>query len=185
LDALTVGGSKSRELTVDGYIAVIQQRPAVIRAIGEMSVSPDGKRILFKDTVGNGDELFISDAETGARMKVTNLDEIAGFEESVETEGGHRVIEATWSPDGRYVIFNPMQSCSETGLCYGRLFLVDAWGGAQLQLSVEMMINVPNDWSGDGKLLVYDDGSRVVVADTNGNPRALALGHHPRWQPRQ
>jgi len=183
LFALTVGGRDSHEVTIDEYGSLIKQRPPVIRGIGEMSVSPDGRRVLFKDIVGTGEELFIADAETGARIRVTNLYDLSGFEESVETEGGRRVIEATWSPDGRYIIFNPMQSCSETGLCYGRLFLVDAWGGAQLQLSIEMMINVPGEWSRDDKLFVYDDGSKIVVADTNGNPRALAEGHHPKWRP--
>jgi Tol biopolymer transport system component len=183
LFALTIGGSESRELTIDEYASVIKQRPPVIRGIGEMSVSPDGRRVLFKDVVGDGEELFVADAETGARIQVTNLNELSGFEDSVENEGGRRVIEAAWSPDGRYIIFNPMQSCSETGLCYGRMFLVDAWGGAQLQLSVEMMINLPGEWASDNKMLVYDDGSRVVVSDTKGNPRALAEGHYPKWRP--
>lgn len=185
LFALIIGEREARELTIDEYSAIIKQRPPAIRSVGEMSVSPDGQRVLFKDTVGTGEELFIADVETGARIKITNLYELSGFEESVETEGGRRVIEAVWSPDGRHIIFNPMQSCSETGLCYGRLFLVDAWGGAQLQLSIEMMINVPNEWTRDSKLLVYDDGNRIVVADTSGNPKALAEGHHPKWQPLQ
>ncbi len=185
LFALTIGKGGSRELSVDEYSSVIRQRPPVIRGLGEMSVSPDSRRVLFKDLIGNGEELFVADVENGARVQVTNLYDLSGFEESVETEGGRRVIEATWSPDSRYVIFNPMQSCSETGLCYGRLFLVDAWGGAQLQLSIEMMINLPGEWAHDNKQLVYDDGSRIVVADTYGNPRALASGHHPKWQPLQ
>ncbi len=195
LFAVAIGGNDSRELTVDEYGAIIGHRPPVIRNIGEMSVSPDGRRVLFKDIVETGEELFIADTETGARMKVSNLYDLSGFEESVESEGGRRLIEAAWSPDGRCVIFNPMQSCSETGLCYGRLFLVDAWQGAQLQLSVEMMVNLPGEWAGawavepagervrDNKLLVYDDGSKIVVADTKGNPKALAEGHHPKWQP--
>lgn len=181
--ALAVGQSQSREIGIDEYTSLVSSRPPTIRALGEMSVSPDARRILFKDTVGTGEELYISDVETGARMQLTNLYDLAGFEESVETEGGRRVIEAAWSPDGRYVVFNPMQSCSELGLCYGRLFLVGAWGGAQLQLSLEMMVNVPVDWTPDGKMLVYDDGSRVVVTETNGNPKALAEGNHPKWQP--
>jgi Tol biopolymer transport system component len=183
LFALVVGESGSRELAIDEYTVMIEQRPPIIRNVGEMSVSPDGQRVLFKDLSGQSEELFVADVETGARVKVTDLYDLSGFEESVETEGGRRVIEATWSPDGRYIIFNPMQSCSETGLCYGRLFLVDSWGGAQLQLSIEMMINIPNEWSPDSKLLVYDDGSKIVVADTNGNPKALAEGHHPKWRP--
>jgi hypothetical protein len=183
LFAVMIGGTDSREVTVDEYGSAIKQRSTVIRGLGEMSVSPDGQRVVFKDVIGDGEELFVADVETGARIKVTNLNEMSGFEESVETEGGRRLIEATWSPDGRFIIFNPMQSCSETGLCYGRLFLVDAWGGAQLQLSTEMMINLPVEWAGDGKLLVYDDGSRIVVAETNGNQRMLAVGNQPKWQP--
>ena len=74
-------------------------------------------------------------------------------------------------------------SCSETGLCYGRLFLVDSGGGAQLQLSLEMMVSLPHDWTPDSRQIAYDDGSRIVIADTSGNPKALAQGNHPKWQP--
>ena len=183
LFAVTIGERGSRELTVDEYNSMIKPRPPIVRAIGEMSVSPDGRLVLFKDVVGAGEELFVADAETGARVKVTNLYELGGFEESVEAEGGRRVIGATWSPDSRYIIFNPMQSCSELGLCYGRLVLVDAWGNAQRQLSSDMMIDLPGEWSKDNNLLVYDDGSRIVVAGADGNLRTLAEGHHPRWQP--
>ena len=183
LYALTVGGNGSRELTIDDYNSLIRFRPPVVKSIGELSVSPDGRRILFKKPVGLGEELFVSDIETGSQIQITNLYELGGFEESIETEGGRRVIEAAWSPDGRYVIFNPMQSCSETGLCYGRLYLVEAWGGPQLQLSVEMMVNVPFEWSSDGALLVYDDGSKVVVTDTFGSPKSLGEGNRPKSQP--
>jgi Tol biopolymer transport system component len=181
--ALTIGHRECRELSVDEYNGLIQIRPPVVRAVGELSVSPDARRVLFKSVVGTGEELFVADVETGARVQITNLYELGGFEESVETEGGRRVIEASWSPDGRYVVFNPMQSCSETGLCYGRLYLVEGWGGAQLQLSIDMMVNVPGEWTADADLLVYDDGSRIVATDTNGYPKALSEGNHPKWQP--
>lgn len=181
--ALTIGQREAKELAIDEFNSLIPQIAPVIRAIGEMSVSPDARWILFKDIVGIGEELFIANVETGARMQLTNLYGLGGFEESVETEGGRRVIEAAWSSDGRFVIFNPMQYCSEIGFCSGRLFLVDVSGGVQLQLSVETMVSTPSEWTGDGNLLVYDDGSKVVVADTQGYPKALAEGHHPKWQP--
>jgi hypothetical protein len=95
LFALTIGERESRGLTVDEYISMIEPRPPIIRGIGEMSVSPDGRRVLFKDVVGIGEELFVADAETGARIKVTDLNELGGFEESVEIEGSRRVIGAT------------------------------------------------------------------------------------------
>ncbi|HMY76616.1 MAG TPA: hypothetical protein PLQ88_32655 [Blastocatellia bacterium] len=183
LFALTIGQREARELAIDQYSALLPQRSPVVRSVGELSVSPNARWVLFKGVAGTGEELFVANAETGARVQITNLYQLGGFEDSVQIEGGRRVMEAAWSSDGRYVIFNPMQSCSETGLCYGRLFLVEAFGGVQLQLSVEMMVNLPTEWTTDGKLLVYDDGSRVVVADTQGFPKALAEGNHPKLQP--
>jgi hypothetical protein len=181
--AMTVGQREARELAIDQYNALLPQRTPVIRNVGEMSVSPDAHWVLFKGVAGTGEELFIADCETGARLQITNLYALGGFEESVKTEGGRRVIEAAWSPDGRYVIFNPMQYCSDIGLCAGRLFLVEGFGGAQLQLSVETMVNVPGEWTSDGSLLVYDDGNRIVVANTMGMPKVLAEGNHPKCQP--
>lgn len=183
LFAVTIGERGARELAVDEYISMIEPRPPIVRAVGSTSVSPDGRLVLFKDVVGAGEELFVADTETGARVKVTNLYELSGFEESVETEGGRRVIGATWSPDSRYIIFNPMQSCSDSGLCYGRLVMADAWGGAQRQLSSEMMVDLPSEWKDDDCLLVYDDGNRIVVTGPDGAMRTLTEGHHPRWQP--
>src|SRR5262245_37375758 len=69
LFAVTIGERDSRELTVDEYNSIIEPRPPIVRAIGEMSVSPDGSLVLFKDVVGAGEELFVADAETGARVK--------------------------------------------------------------------------------------------------------------------
>ena len=183
LYAVTIGQSEARELAIDQYNALIPVRPPVIRAIGEHSVSPDGQWVLFKSVVGADEDLFVANAETGARIQISNLQQLGGFDPLVEAEGGRRIMEASWSSDGRYVIFNPMQYCSEIGLCSGRLFLVDAFGGPQLQLSIDMMVSVPNSWSANDNLLVYDDGSRIVIADTQGYPKALTEGHHPKWQP--
>src|SRR5262249_49799127 len=108
---------------------------------------------------------------------------LGGFEESVKTEGGRRVIEAAWSPDGRHVIFNPMQYCSDIGLCAGRLFFVEGFGGGPLQLSVWTMVNGPSGWTRGGALVGYVDGNRVIVANTMGMPKVLAEGNHPKCQP--
>jgi Tol biopolymer transport system component len=183
LMVLPIGESGGRELMADEYTALLPPRGQVVRNIGDYSVSPDGRQILFKQLVGLGEELFVANAESGARLQITHLYEMTGFEGSVETEGGRRVIEAAWSPDGRYVIFNPMQSCSEVGLCYGRLYLVENGGGPQYQLSTSMMVNVAQEWNNAGDLLVYDDGSQVVVTDTAGRSKGLGEGNRPKWQP--
>jgi hypothetical protein len=46
-----------------------------------------------------------------------------------------------------------------------------------------MMVNLPGEWTPDGSLLVYDDGSRIVATDTKGYPKALSEGNNPKWQP--
>ena len=180
---VTVGEREARELAVDEYNALAPAAAPIIRQIGEMSVSPDAQYVLFKEVVGTGEELFVAEIETGRRWQVSDLSVLYGFEPSAETMGGRTILEATWSPDGRYIIFNPSQSCSEVGLCYGRLFLVDRWGGPQLQLSIDMMISLPLEWNSRNTLLAYDDGSEIVLSDTEGQTKRLADGNRPKWQP--
>jgi dipeptidyl aminopeptidase/acylaminoacyl peptidase len=180
---VTVGEREARELAVDEYNALAPSAAPIIRQVGEMSVSPDAQYVLFKEIVGTGEELFVAEVETGRKWQVSNLSVLYGFEPSAEAMGGRTILEATWSPDGRYIIFNPSQSCSDVGLCYGRLFLVDRWGGAQLQLSIDMMISLPLEWNRPTTLLAYDDGSEIVVSDTSGQTKRLADGNRPKWQP--
>jgi Tol biopolymer transport system component len=182
LFSLAKGGREVRELAVDQYEALAPARLVTIRRYGEMSVSPDQRQVLFKAPVGPDEELFVADIETGARRQLTELDKIEGFEQSAQ-EVGRRILEAAWSPDGRYVIFNPAQVCSETGLCYGKLYVVGAWGGSMTQLSREMMVTVPVEWKMSADALTYDDGSEILVSDVHGVTRRLAEGGSPRWQP--
>lgn len=181
--AVTIGQREARELSFDEHAALLPPRPPIVRSLDDKSVSPDARWVLFKAIVGTGEELFIASSETGARLQISNLYALGGFEESVAIEGGRRLMEAAWSPDGRYVIFNPMQYCSEIGICAGRLYLVGGFGGPQLQLSVDTMAALPSEWTSDGSLLIYDDSNRVVIADMNGTPKALADGNHPKCQP--
>jgi hypothetical protein len=180
--AIAAGQHAARQLTVDEYYALAQPQSVAIRSLNDLAVSPDGRSLLFKETVGGAAQLFISDIETGARRQVTDLNALDGFEESATLSGERQILEAAWSPDSRYIVFNPAQSCSETGLCYGRLFLVSAWGGPQFQLSREMVVGLPMEWNGEGTLLTYDDGGQVLLADTQGQIKRLAEGNRPRWQ---
>jgi Tol biopolymer transport system component len=183
LYGVTVGEREARELSVDDYNALAPNVAPIVRRVGDLSVSPDAQYILFKEVVDANEELFVTDISTGRKWQVSRLGALSGFEPSAETTGGRYILEATWSPDGRYVIFNPAQSCSEAGLCYGKLFLVDRWGGAQLELSLDMMISLPLQWNVENTLLVYDDRNEVVLSDSNGQIKKLADGNRPKWQP--
>lgn len=183
LYGVTIGEREARELSVDEYGALAPMNAFIIRRVGEMSVSPDAQYVLSKEVVGTGEELFVFEIETGRKWQVSNMGVLYGFEPSAEAMGGRVILEATWSPDGRNIIFNPAQSCSETGLCYGRLFLMDKWNGAQLQLSIDMMISLPLQWNRLNTLLAYDDGNEIVLSDTEGQTKRLADGNQPKWQP--
>ncbi len=189
---MRVGESTARELAVDEYNALAAQPAPVIRRVGELSVAPpmgnEARFALFKEAFDTTEELFVSDLETGRRWQITDLAALGEFELSAEEMGGRFIIEAAWSPDGRYVLFNPGQSCSETGLCYGKLYLVEMWGGAARQLSLDMMISLPTEWnlaerSLTQNLLVYDDENEIVLSDQAGLTRRLAQGSRPKWQP--
>jgi Tol biopolymer transport system component len=181
--AVTIGEREARPLSVDEYTMLAPASSRIVRRVGELSVSPDAQYVLFKEVVGAGEEVFVAEVETGRKWQVTNLNVLDGFEPSAEALGGRLLLEVTWSRDGRYILFNPAQSCSETGLCYGRLFLVDFLGNAQLQLSLDMMVSLPLEWDQQSNWLIYDDGSEIVLADTKGETRRLADGNHPKWQP--
>jgi len=176
------GGREIHELAVDQYEKLAASRPATIRRYGDMSVSPDARLLLFKAPVGPNEELFVSDIETGAKRQLTQLDQVEGFEQSAQ-EVGRRILEAGWSPDGKYVIFNPAQACSDTGLCYGKLYVISAWGGSVTPLSREMMVTLPVEWKAGEDVIIYDDGSEILLSDVHGVTRRLAEGSSPRWQP--
>ena len=180
---MRLGERAARELAVDEYNALAAQPAPVIRRVGELSVGPDSRFVLFKESFDTTEELFVSDLETGRRWQITDLAKLGEFEPSAEEMGGRFIIEAAWSPDGRYVLFNPGQSCSETGLCYGKLYLVEMWGGAARQLSLDMMISLPSEWNVAQNLLVYDDESEIVLSDQAGLTRRLTHGSRPKWQP--
>jgi Tol biopolymer transport system component len=181
--ATGLGKREARELSVDEYATLAPLPPVIVRGFQDLSVSPDGRWILFKENVGDCEQLFIADVDTGARFQISDLAALDGFEPSADPSGARHILEATWSPNGRFVVFNPAQSCSDLGLCYGQLFLLDVWTGVQYQLTREMTVNIPLEWNSTGSLLAYDDGGQIVIADTEGQIRRLAEGSRPKFQP--
>lgn len=182
--AVTVNPMTSRELSVDEYHMLAPVQSSTIAKVGDLSVSPDGRFVLFAEATEKDVQLFVSDIETGNRHQITDLSLLDGFEPTAMPDGSRRVIEATWSPDGHHIVFVPAQACSEFGLCSGKMYLVDAWGGAQLQLATAMTANLSQEWNHEKSLLVYDDNGQVVISDTQGQVKTLAEGTQPKWQPR-
>lgn len=181
--ATEIGKQEARELSVDEYAALTPSQSVIVRGFQDLSVSPDSRWLLFKETPGDFEQLFIADSETGARYQISDLAALEGFEPSADPSGARHILEATWAPNGRFVVFNPAQSCSDLGLCYGQVFLLDIWTGVQYQLTREMAVNIPLEWDQRGTMLAYDDGGQIVIADTEGQIRRLAEGNRPKIQP--
>lgn len=181
--SFSVERSETNELTVDQYASLRTIAAATVQEFTDLSVSPDLTRILFKGTVGSNEQLLVADLERGFPARIGSLDSIDGFEESADLEGGHRILTAEWSPDSRFVLFNPAQSCSESGLCYGQLFLVDSWSGNQRRLSQGMMVGLEVNWDKKGNNLLFEDAGKIMLTSVEGEPRVLAEGNRPRWQP--
>lgn len=181
--AVTFAPFAARELSIDEYHTLAPTQSSLVTKAGDLSVSPDGRFVLFAEAVEKDIQLFVSDIETGNRHQITDLSLLEGFEPEATQEGGRRILEATWSPDGRHIVFVPAQSCSEFGLCAGRTFLVDAWGGAQLQLAAAPTASLVQEWNQEKKLMVYDDNGQLVIADTQGQLKPIGEGIQPKWQP--
>jgi Tol biopolymer transport system component len=178
-----IASRNTRELTIDEYSELALVEAPQLHGFSEISVSPDLMRVMFKTAVGANEELFVSDIETGTRTRLTALETIDGFEESVEAESGRRIINAGWSPDGRYILFNPAQSCSESGLCYGQLFMVDSFTGRTHRLSQGMMVGLDATWNRSGTKLLFEDDGKIFLSTTEGESRVIAEGNRPKWQP--
>lgn len=183
LYAIDATQNKARELSIDEYSTLARSRPTVVRGVNELSVSPDGKAILFWEVAGTEEQIFVSNSETGARQQLTDLAQLEGFDPTASPDNVKRLIEATWSPDGQYIVFIPAQSCSEAGICFGRMYLISRWGGPPLQLAVDMTTNLSAEWNRTGTMLVYDDQGQILVSDTHGQIKPIAEGNQPRWQP--
>lgn len=181
--AVTFAPLAARELSIDEYHLLAPVRSSLITKAGDLSVSPDGRFILFAEATDKDVQLFVSDIETGNRHQITDLSLLEGFEPNALPENGRRLLEATWAPDGHHIVFVPAQSCSEFGLCTGKMYLVDAWGGAQLQLAAAPTASLVQEWNQEKNLMVYDDNGQLVIADTQGQLRPVGEGSQPKWQP--
>lgn len=181
--AVTFQPLAARELSIDEYHALAPTQSSLIAQVGDLSVSPDGKFILFAEAIDKDVQLFVSDIETGNRHQVTELNLLEGFEQNATMDGGRHLIQATWAPDGHHIIFIPAQSCSDFGLCSGRMFLVDAWGGSQSQLATALAAGLSQEWNQEKNRMLYDDNGQIVISDTHGQLQAIGEGIQPRWQP--
>ena len=132
------------------------ERP-VIRSAGRESspgYSPDGKRIVNVSDQTGKDEIWISDAEGGNRVQVTN-------------HFAERILRPRWSPDSKSLLFSAVTERGQG------VYSVAAEANAKPNLLV-MGASGPN-WSNDGKRIYFQQRGQIWRASANGgNPEPIA-----------
>jgi imidazolonepropionase-like amidohydrolase/Tol biopolymer transport system component len=108
--------------------------------------SPDGKKILFTSDAGGGDNIWTMNRDGSDAKQVTK-------------ENFRLLNNATWSPDGKYIIAKK-HFTSGRSLGAGELWIYHISGGDGLQLTVrkndQQDVNEPNA-SSDGKYIYYSE----------------------------
>jgi TolB protein len=147
--------------------------------------SPDGKKLTFTSSRDLGTpyyEIYSMNADGSDQRNLTNMPYVPD-------------IIASWSPDGRRIAFSSDRDTA-AGLYYDfDLWLMDADGGGQTQLTSNVVANVQDiepAWSPDGQSIAFAhglDGARdlELIDLGTGARRVLANGEgddeSPSWSP--
>jgi eukaryotic-like serine/threonine-protein kinase len=99
-------------------------------------LSPDGKRVAVSRTLNGNDDIWLIDVARGVPTRFT-------YDAALDHD-------PLWSPDGSRVVF----ASNRTGI--NNLFWKSSGGaGADELLLKSDRINMPNDWSSDGRFLLF------------------------------
>lgn len=158
------------ELGMAGVLAEEQAGPYL-----SISLSPDGRRLLYQSPVGDGDrtDLFILDVRSGKRTRLTT---------------GGRSYSPAWSPDGSMIAYSLAEEIVITPATGGRVRYV-----TRCRLP-DCIGDLAPSWSPDGSQLAFvrqEDGGatfQMYVVDVDGSDlhrlTSGPLEHEaPMWRP--
>lgn len=142
------GGRAPRQLTwVDrtGRVVGVAGEPDA-NAPAAPEVSPDGRRVaMWRGVQGNAD-IWLLDLARGGMTRLT-------FDAAIETR-------PVWSPDGTRIAFNS----NRTGV-YDLYVKPSNGSAAEAPVVQSPNTKLPQDWSTDGRWLLYAEGSRTTGSD--------------------
>ena len=148
-------------------------------------LSPDGTKVAFVRNSGQGNDIFVMNADgSGTAVPITGI-------EGADDEPG-------WSPDGNSIVYVSNHNVPGGGTTGPELWITPATGGAQRQLT-----NTPNnaasgapEWSPAGDQIVYhsnaDGSNEIYTIDANvtagfgvrRTPNEVGLNYmNPSWSP--
>ncbi len=115
------------------------KRLGVVGEPGEYSsvrISPNGLRVVFAREKPGGRDLWLLDADRGVASRFTSMPKSKGY--------------PVWSPDGRTILF-------ASGFPLNLFRKMAAGGGDEQRLIQSSNIQFSNDWSRDGRFLLYTE----------------------------
>lgn len=166
---------------------------------------PDGQAIVFASTRSGHQELYVMGPDDGEAIPILQTD-IPAL--SVKNEGGNFDIylfnsqgkgsvrrltddpaedrEPTWSPDGTKIAFTSSRDGNE------EVYVMNADGSGQLNLTKNSDIDNSPRWSPDGKRLAFvserDGNPEIYLMNADGSSptnlsRNIAVEGQPSWSP--
>jgi eukaryotic-like serine/threonine-protein kinase len=138
--ALGTGGSADVELVwVDRTGKQLSVAANKLTNLQNVRISPQGDRLALQIDTGMND-IWVADLKRGVRTRLT-------FGES--TYSSYPI----WSPDGKSIVYSFVSRDARSGIIYRRA--ADGSGPAEVLYDGKHM-DVPADWSSDGKYLLFD-----------------------------
>jgi serine/threonine-protein kinase len=132
------------------------------RSFAVPRISPDGKQVALAIGDDTGRRVSILDFETGALSRFTFEDEMSAL--------------PTWSPDGKWLIFQSGKVGSETGMVKQP---IDR-SRPQERLTSSTARQMPTSWSPDGQVVAFTESSRpgswdigILPLEGDGEPQFI------------
>jgi Tol biopolymer transport system component len=136
--------------------------------------APDGSLIAFvslHSDVSHFDQIFTIDPVSGERRQLTNI-------------GGGNPQAPAWSPDGSRIAFHVVYG----GALDAELFVMNADGTDQVQLTDNAVEDSDAAWSPDSSRIAFVRDARIETMDPDGSDVApvtagAMLAFDPAWSP--
>ncbi len=135
----------------------IKKLTHILSLFWDLSLSPDGKNIVFSEFCNDNYEIFIMDKDGNNKKKLTN--------------NSVRDCASTWSPDGKKIAY----------VSDGMLYLMNPDGKNQVKLIDKTQCYVSYGvWSPDGKKIAFVAEGDIYTIDIDGK-NLKNLTNTPDW----